>query len=174
VLSAVKASGVKLPVRILLLTILFLATFLPGCRKEGSYPTTPPANDEISSITFYLQKIDSARYWGDSDKIRLQSGLIRLFPEYQTYEKKFLGTADESLDPAQAKWSKESSGKYSFSPDSIFLTLSSDPGVIRYFPGNHLNGQYTPARIEQYDSVWYSILYSSMAVSGLYIYSMNP
>ena len=147
--------------------------FLQSCLKEDPPETGVPGNDEIFYLTFMLQKIDSAWYWGDSEKIRLQSGVIMLNPENQTYFRRFNGTADEALDPSQAKWSKEESGKYIFSVDSSQVILSNDPDPFLYFAGYSENGIYHYPRLEQHDSVWYSISYYSMAVSGTFIYSLN-
>jgi hypothetical protein len=132
-----------------------------------------PGNDQLFYVTFELQKIDSAWHWGDSEKIRLQSGIIHLYPDNHTYFRRFNGTADEALDPAQMKWAKEESGKFAFSVDSSYVLFSEDQDPLFYFPGGWNNGIYHPPRLEQYDSVWYSISYFSMAVSGRFIYSLK-
>jgi hypothetical protein len=153
--------------------ILFtcFAYLIISCQEEDPIETGVPGNDQIYYLTFELDRIDSAWYWGDSEKIRLQSGVIMLNPYNHTYFRRFNGTADEALDPAQVKWSKEESGKYVFSADSSYVLFSEDPDPLFYFPGNLNNGIYHPPRLEQYDSVWYSISYFSMAVSGRFVYS---
>jgi hypothetical protein len=145
--------------------------FLISCQDEDPPDSGVPGNNNILYLTFELQNIDSARYWGDSEKIRLQSGIIMLNPDNHTYFRRFNGTADEALDPAQMKWSKEESGKYAFSVDSTYLLFSDDPNPLFYFPGGWNNGILQQPRLEQYDSVWYSISYFSMGVSGRFIYS---
>ena len=152
--------------------ILFLCLtgFMLSCQEENQIETGVPGNDQVISVTFELQKIDSAWYWGDSEKIRLQSGIIMLRPDNHTYFRRFYGTADESIDPAQAKWSKEESGNYVFSADSSTIFFSNDPDPLFYYSGFYENGIYKAPRIEQHDSVWYSISYYSMAVSGRFIY----
>jgi hypothetical protein len=145
--------------------------FMISCEEKDSIETGVPGNDYILYLTFELQKIDSAWYWGDSEKIRLQSGIIHLYPDNHTYFRRFNGTADEALDPAQVNWSKEESGKYIFSADSSYVLFSEDPDPLFYFQGSLNNGIYHPPRLEQYDSVWYSISYFSMGVSGRFIYS---
>ena len=156
------------------LIIICFAGHLCGCMEKDHVETSIPGNDQVFYLTFELLKIDSAWYWGDYGTIRLQSGAIMLNPDNHTYFRKFYGTADESLDPAQAKWSKEESGNYIFSLDSLQVFFSNDPDPLFYFPGYLENGIYHQPRLEQYDSVWYSISYYSMAVSGRYIYSAKP
>jgi hypothetical protein len=159
-----------------LISILFICLFifLASCRKENQPSLNAPEDDEITYMTFELQNIDSVRYWGDSEKIRLQSGVIMLRPDNQTYLKKFIGTGDEALDPEQVKWSKEEPGKYTFSIDSTRILFSNDPHVVFYFQGHWSNGIYHQPRLEQHDSIWYSISYFSMGVSGRFIYSEKP
>jgi hypothetical protein len=156
--------------------ILFisLTVFMLSCKEEDPTETGVPGMDQVIYLTFELQKIDSAWYWGDSEKIRLQSGIIMLRPDNHTYFRRFYGTADESIDPAQAKWSKEESGSYVFSADSSTIFFSNDPDPLFYYAGFYDNGIYQSPRIEQYDSVWYSISCYSMAVSGRFIYFSKP
>lgn len=151
--------------------LICLVLFLFSCQTEDQSEVIASEDDQIVYITYVLQDIDSVRYWGDSDKIRLRSSVILLNPAIKTYQKKFTGTADETLDPAQANWSKESSGKYSFSADSSRIYFSNDTQPLFYFPGSWNNGSYHQPRLEQHDSVWYSISYFSMTVSGRFIYS---
>ena len=148
--------------------------FLTGCQKENQTEFNGPDDYWIKYTTFELQNIDSVRYWGDSEKIRLQSAVIMLNPDNHTYYKTVTGTGDEALDPAQLKWSKEESGKYSFSIDSMFVFFSNDPHSLFYFPGYRSSGIYHPPRLEQHDSIWYSISLFSMGVSGRFIYSQKP
>jgi hypothetical protein len=156
-----------------LFALFFISSVFSGCRKEDPANMAVPGDDQLYSVTFYLERIDSARYWGDSEKIRLKTGLIRLFPGNSTYEKKFFGTADENIDPSQANWSKESSGKYTFSADSTFFIFSNEPGKISYFSGYYSGGNFIPPRIEQHDSIGYTISLYSMAVSGRFIYQFT-
>jgi hypothetical protein len=155
-------------------SVMCLFVFLISCRKGNQSEINAPEDDKITYMAFELQSIDSVRYWGDSEKIRLLSGVIMLRPDNQTYLKKFTGTGDEALDPAQMKWSKEETGKYSFSKDSTRILFSNDPRDVFYFPGNWSNGIYFPTRLEQHDSLWYSISYFSMSVSGWFEYSGKP
>jgi hypothetical protein len=160
----------------LLISISFIClfVFLVSCLKENQPSLNAPEDDEITYMTFELQNIDSVRYWGDSEKIRLQSGFIILRPDNQTYLKKFIGTGDETIDPEQVKWSKEEPGKFIFSTDSTRILFSNDPHVVFYFPGHWSNGIYHQPRLEQHDSIWYSISYFSMGVSGRFVYSLKP
>jgi hypothetical protein len=145
--------------------------FLAGCRKDPPPVTGVPEDDTSIYITFRLQNIDSVRYWGDSEKIRLQSGMIILKPENHTYLKKFIGTSEENIDPAQETWSKEEPGKYYFSADSSYIIFSNGNHPVYFLPGYWRDGIYNPSRLEQHDSVCYSILYYSMATSGRFIYT---
>lgn len=150
-----------------------LTGFMLCCQEEDPIETGVPGNDQVSYMIFELQKIDSAWYWGDSEKIRLQSAVIMLNPGNHTFFRRFYGTADESIDPSQAKWSKEGSGTFIFSADSSMVFFSNDADQLYYYPGFYDNGIYHQPRLEQYDSVWYSISYYSMAVSGRYIYTLR-
>lgn len=158
----------------LIISFIGFLWFLVSCQKEDQPGLNAPEDPWIVHITFDLQNIDSVRYWGDSEKIRLQSGVIMLNPDNHTYLKKFIGTSDEALDPAQMKWSKEGSGKYTFSIDSSRILFSNDPQVVYYFPGYWSSGVFIQPRLEQHDSVWYSVSYFSMGVSGKFIYSGKP
>jgi hypothetical protein len=158
----------------ILLPFIWVLLFLVSCQTEKQPELTAPANDWITYETFDLQNIDSVRYWGDSDKIRLQSGVIMLNPDNHTYLKKFNGTGNEAIDPAQMKWSKEEPGKYTYSLDSTYLLFSNEPCTVYYFPAYWSSGIYHQPRLEQYDSVWYSISFYSMGVSGRFVYSLKP
>jgi hypothetical protein len=158
----------------LLSPLICLLVFLVSCQKEDPPGLSVPGDDWIIFITFELQNIDSARYWGDSDKIRLQSGIIMLNPDNGTYFKKFIGTITESLDPAEIKWSKEESGKYIFSIDSTYILFSNDPYTVFYFRGYWSSGIYHQPRMEKHDSIWYSNFNFSMGISGRFEYSGKP
>ena len=148
-----------------------ISSLLTGCQSEDHYELNAPGDDWIDYLEFQLQGIESPRYWGDSEKIRLLSGVIMLNRENGTYIKKFLGTSIENQDPEEVKWSKEESDKYAFSADSTYIIFSNDPDTVYYFPASWSTGNYHHARLEQYDSVWYSNPWFSMGVSGKYIYS---
>ena len=156
---------------LLLIPSICSLVFLISCQKEDPSELSMPGDDWILYITFHLQNIDSARYWGDSDKLRLESGVIMLNPDNHTYLKKFLGTWVEALDPADQKWSKEESGKYTFSADSTYIFFSNDPYTVFYFPGYWSNGIYHQPMLEKHDSIWYSNFYYSMGIAGRFIYS---
>jgi hypothetical protein len=158
----------------ILITFICFLIFLVSCQTEDLPVLNVPEDEWIIYKTFEFQNIDSARYWGDSDKMRLQSGVIMLRPANQTYLKRFIGTGDQAMDPAQMKWSKEESGKYTYSLDSTRILFSNDPHVVYYFPGQWNNGIYHSQRLEQYDSIWYSISFFSMGISGRFIYSAKP
>jgi hypothetical protein len=157
-----------------LIPFICFLIFLISCQTEDLPVLNVPEDEWIIYQTFEFQNIDSVRYWGDSDKIRLQSGVIMLRPDNQTYLKKFIGTGDKALDPEQVKWSKEEPGKYIFSFDSTRIFFSNDPHVVYYSPGYWSSGIYHQPRLEQHDSVWYSISYFSMGVSGRFVYSEKP
>jgi hypothetical protein len=159
---------------LIFIPFICFVVFLVSCRKENRPESGVPADDWIRYITFDLQNIDSVRYWGDSEKIRLQSGAIMLNPDNHTYQKKFIGTSVEGLDPAETKWSKEESGKYTFSTDSTAVFFSNDAHPLFYFHGYWSNGIYHQPRLDQHDSVWYSISFFSMGVSGRFVYSEKP
>ena len=159
---------------LILIPIICLLVFLFSCQKEEPSGLNMPGDDWILYVTFRLQNIDSVRYWGDSDKIHLLSGMIRLNPDNHTYFKKFTGTSVEVSDPADMKWSKEESGRYSFSTDSTYILLSNDPYPVFYFPGYWSSGIYYQPRLEKHDSIWYSNFYFSIGISGRFEYSVKP
>lgn len=159
---------------LILIPFICFLVFLISCQKEDPPELNVPGDDWILYMTFHLQNIDSVRYWGDSEKIRLLSGVIMLNQDNHTYLKKFIGTSIEGLDPAEMKWSKEESGKYTFSSDSTYILFSNDPYTIFYFPGYWSSGIYHQPKLEQHDSIWYSISCFSMGVSGRFVYSGLP
>ena len=159
---------------LIIIPLIFLLVFLISCQREDPSELNVPGDDWILYMTFQLQNIDSVRYWGDSDKIRLLSGVIMLNPDNRTYLKKFIGTSVEASDPAEVKWSREESGKYTFSIDSTYILFSNDPNTVFYFPGGWSSGIYHQPRLEQHDSLWYSNSSSSMGISGRFIYSDQP
>ena len=159
---------------LIILLLFLICVFVSGCRTKEHYELTPPGNDWVYYKEFQLQNMDQLKYWQDSQNIRLQSGVIQLFPASNSYIKRFIGYGVGTGDPAELQWSKEESGNYRFSPDSAWLLFSNDRDTGYYFQGYMSGGIYHQSRVEQQDSLWYSDLVVAMGVTGKFIYYLKP
>jgi len=164
----------KNPNLISILMVILTCVFVTGCQTKEHYELYPPGDDWVYYRVFELQNMDQLKYWQNSQNIRLQSGVIHLYPDNNTYIKKFIGAGVEPGYPAEVKWSIEESGKFIFSPDSAFLLFSNDRDTAFYFPGYISGGIYHQPRMEQQDSLWYSDFTVAMGVSGKFIYFLKP
>jgi hypothetical protein len=158
--------------KLLYLTVLLI--FMNSCSRYGTEATPAPGNEAVVYRDYVLQNADTLHCTGDCEQIRLQTGLIRLFPESGTCLKKFNGMSSPTGIPGEEKWASEENGKYRFAPDSTYLLLSFDTDTVRYFPGHWSAGRYIKARMEQHDSVFYSNSLYSAGFAGWFVYGVNP
>lgn len=155
-----------------LLKIAVLFSLLTGCESKEYHELSPPGNEEVVKVEYQLQNMLELKYWQNNQMIRLQSGVIQLYPASSTYIKKFLGTPVNG-DPTLERWSVEESGNYHFSTDSAFLFFSNDHDTAFYSKGYTVNGIWYPPQIQQNDSLWYSDFVVTMGVTGKFIYMLK-